>query len=128
MVKTRRENRTGQRGRSQAITEPQTVVSLFEKYWQLFRGPELMREYRFHPPRRYPFDYAHVASKVAIECEGGVMIRGWHQSIQRYLTDCEKYSLAALDGWCVVRLTIKSLEDDPAFWIQAIIKAIEERG
>ncbi len=77
----------------------------FAFLWRALRGPALEREYRFAPPRRWRFDFAHPASRVAIELEGGVWNRGRHNRPLGFIADCEKYTAAALAGWTVVRLT-----------------------
>ena len=68
-------------------------------------GVEVVREYRFHPTRKWRFDYAVPASRVALEVEGGVWTGGRHTSPQGFLADIEKYNAAALLGWTVVRTT-----------------------
>lgn len=65
-------------------------------------------EYRFHPTRRWRFDWAYPAKKVAVEFEGGVATRGRHTRILGYTKDCEKYNQAALLGWAVLRYTALS--------------------
>ena len=68
--------------------------------------PEPEREYRFHPPRRFRFDFAWVAQKIAVAIEGF-----GHHKLNRYGRDIEKYNLAALDGWCVIRVRRDELDD-----------------
>jgi len=62
-------------------------------------------EYRFHPPRRWRFDWAWPRHKLALEIEGGVWTKGRHTRGKGYLADCEKYNQANLDGWCLLRVT-----------------------
>lgn len=62
-------------------------------------------EYRFAPPRLWKFDLAYPDRKLAIEIEGGTWVRGRHITPSGYARDCEKYSIAALLGWTVVRVT-----------------------
>ncbi len=77
----------------------------FALYWRAMGGPRLEREFRFAPPRRWPFDFAHVESKTAIEIEGGVWKIGRHQRPQGFLNDLEKYFEAQRLGWTVWRLS-----------------------
>lgn len=63
------------------------------------------REYRFHPDRRWRFDFAWPAVKVAVEIEGGSWVRGGHNRGVGYQKDCEKYNAATALGWRVFRLT-----------------------
>ena len=68
-------------------------------------GVEVVREYRFHPKRRWRFDYAIPAHKVALEVEGGVWTQGRHTRSKGFLKDMEKYNMAALMGWKLLRTT-----------------------
>lgn len=60
-------------------------------------------EYAFCPWRRYRFDAAWPERKIAMEQEGGVWIRGRHGRGSGVKKDMEKYTLAALLGWRVLR-------------------------
>lgn len=62
-------------------------------------------EYRFHPVRRWRFDFANPEFKIAIEYEGGVWRRGRHIRPVGFINDCDKYNAAALHGWTVLRYT-----------------------
>jgi len=76
------------------------------------------RQFRFHPTRRWRFDFAWPARKVAVEVEGGVSyakvfspkgapIIGHHIHPAGYENDCEKYNEATLLGWRLIRVTPK---------------------
>jgi len=71
--------------------------------------PAPEREYRFAPPRRWRFDLAYPAIRLAIEIEGGAWVRGRHTRPAGYAADCEKYNAAALLGWRVLRYTPEML-------------------
>lgn len=64
-----------------------------------------IKEYRFHPKRKWRFDYAFPVAKVALEVEGGVWTRGRHTRPEGFLNDIEKYNTATLLGWKVLRTT-----------------------
>ena len=81
-------------------------------------------EYRFAPPRRWRFDFAHPASRVAIELDGGTWTAGRHSRGAGYSGDCEKLNAAAARGWLVFRLTSDMLRDNPARHIELIIDTI----
>jgi len=89
---------------SKLLPEGSKHETHFMQRWADLNGPELEREYKFHPDRRFRFDFAHVETKTAIECEGF-----GHNKMNRYTSDVEKYNLAALEGWKVYRLTGKMI-------------------
>ena len=68
-------------------------------------GVECVKEYKFHPERRWRFDYAIPEYKIALEVEGGVWTQGRHTRPQGFLGDIEKYNTATLMGWRVFRTT-----------------------
>ena len=70
---------------------------------------ECVKEYRFHPVRRWRFDYAIPSHKIAVEVEGGVWTGGRHIRPQGFLGDVDKYNSAAVMGWKVLRVTPGSL-------------------
>jgi very-short-patch-repair endonuclease len=70
-----------------------------------------VREYKFHPERRWRFDFAYPIIKVAIEVEGGTWAGGRHTRGYGFEADCEKYNEAALAGWSVIRVTPKMVTD-----------------
>lgn len=66
---------------------------------------ECVKEYKFHPIRKWRFDYAIPEHKIALEVEGGVWTGGRHTSPKGFLGDIEKYNTATLMGWRVFRTT-----------------------
>jgi hypothetical protein len=86
---------------------------MFANLWvTLYPAIDLHSEYRFSPPRRYRWDYAHPTSKVAIEIQGGVwMGRSGHSGGTGLLKDYEKLNLAASLGWRVFLLTEATIDD-----------------
>lgn len=63
------------------------------------------REYRFHPTRRWRFDFAFVDDKVSVEVDGGVWIQGRHTRPSGFIEDMHKMNEAAILGWTVIRVT-----------------------
>lgn len=81
--------------------------SLAERFlvlWRSLGGPPLEREFRFHPTRRWRFDFALPARKIAIELNGGVWNGGRHVRGRGYLRDREKINAAVVLGWRVFEL------------------------
>ncbi len=62
-------------------------------------------EFRFHPTRKWRFDFAWPEHKVAMEIEGAVWVRGRHTRGSGFVKDMEKYNAAASLGWRVFRFT-----------------------
>ena len=72
-------------------------------------GEVCIKEYQFHPKRKWRFDYAFPEHKIALEVEGGVWTQGRHTRPQGFLGDIEKYNTATLMGWRVFRTTPSEL-------------------
>lgn len=72
-------------------------------------GLQCVKEFRFHPVRKWRFDYAIPDHKVALEVEGGAFLQGRHTRPSGFLKDMEKYNTATAMGWKVVRTIPKEL-------------------
>lgn len=79
------------------------------QYWCNQNVLTLEKEYRFHTDRKWRFDYAVPAIKVAIEYEG-IFTDGKsrHTNVVGYTADTDKYNAAAVAGWRVIRVTAKN--------------------
>jgi len=64
--------------------------------------PEPVREHRFHPVRRWRFDFAWLERKVAVEVHGGAWVSGGHNRAGHQASDNEKSNTATLMGWKVL--------------------------
>ena len=60
-------------------------------------------EYRFHPTRKWRFDFACPDAMLAFEIDGGTWTGGRHTTGSGYEKDCEKLNAAAELGWIVLR-------------------------
>lgn len=82
-------------------------VNVFYALCRKYDVPIAVPEYRFDTVsrRRWRFDYAWPAQRVALEVEGGVWVRGRHTRGKGYVNDLEKYSEAAAQGWRLIRVT-----------------------
>jgi len=88
---------------------------LFELQLRELNFPYLVKkEYKFHPKRRWRFDFAIPSIKLALEVEGGVFSRGRHIRPTGFIKDCEKYNNAVLLGWHVLRFPGNTVEDGTA--------------
>lgn len=88
--------------------------------------PDPVAEYRFHPTRRWRFDYAWPARRVAVEVDGGQ----WQAGGGRHNTDPDrlKLNVAAALGWRVLRFSHTALQDDPAGCVDLAVAALVLRG
>ncbi len=88
--------------------------------------PKPVAEYRFHPVRKWRFDWAYPGRFIGIEHEGGTYNRGRHVRPKGYAADCEKYNAAAILGWRVLRFTTEQIGSGAA--VQVIRRALEAKG
>lgn len=87
---------------------------MFDMIWSHYGIKEPEREFRFHPTRRWRFDYAWPDRKVAVEIEGGIWTGGAHVRGAHFLSDAEKYNTATSIGWRVFRFTPTQLKNGEA--------------
>ena len=97
--------------------------------WQLRVNEQLpagVREFRFHPKRKWRLDFAWPEARVGLEVEGGVWTQGRHTRGTGFSEDCVKYNEAQLLGWKVLRVTGEQVEDGSAVdWVR---RALGEEG
>jgi hypothetical protein len=74
-----------------------------------------VKEHKFHPVRKWRFDYAIPFMKLAFECEGGAWVNGRHTRGKGFIGDMEKYNEAQLLGWKVYRFTPGQAKKGEAF-------------
>ena len=72
-------------------------------------------EYKFHPVRKWRFDYCWPDIKLAVEFEGGTFIGGGHTRGVIYGQNCEKYNEAAIMGYMVLRFTAPQVRSCEAY-------------
>ena len=77
---------------------------------QLKRYPGWVQEYRFAPPRRWRFDFAYPATRLAVEIDGGSGFQG-HGQVWNRAADYEKNNEAICRGWRVIRGTTEQAEN-----------------
>lgn len=88
---------------------------------------ECVKEYKFHPTRRWRFDFAIPQYKIAIEIDGGVWTYGRHNRSSGYIADMEKFNAAASLGWVVLKFTPDEQYTKKTFdLIRQTIKTIED--
>lgn len=88
--------------------------------------PEPVAEFRFHPTRRWRFDFAWPDLKLAVEIDGGAFMAGGgrHTRGAGYRADCEKLAEAAIAGWRVIRCLPEHVtKGEAAKWIARATEA-----
>ena len=92
-------------------------------------APAFVREYQFHPERKWRFDFAWPDSKymLAVECEGlqPPNLKSRHTTNAGFSEDCVKYNAAALLGWRVLRYTMPMIRSGEA--LRQIEEALGDR-
>lgn len=89
--------------------------------------PEPEREFVFAPPKKYRADFAYPEQNLLIEVEGGIYGRGGHSSPAGITRDVEKYNLATLTGYRVIRCTSEQVTSGQCvLWIREALGVPEE--
>lgn len=91
--------------------EKETIKTLL---WVLKREgviQDYIEELQFHDVRKFRFDWALPDLKIAIEYEGVFSKKSRHTTVSGYTNDCEKYNLAQILGWKVLRYTAKNYKN-----------------
>lgn len=117
------DDRPASRPPIQATTDTDRLTATFTDLWRMLGGPALVAEHRFDATRRWRLDFAHLATKTAIEINGGVWSGGRHVRGVGYLRDREKVNAATLDGWKVFELGTGQVTAET---VERIIKHIQE--
>ena len=89
-------------------------------------GIKFDREYKFALPRQFRADFHLIGLNILVEIEGGIWLPkgGRHNRPKGFLNDLEKYRLAALKGYTVLRyptqdvIAGKAIRDIADFLIQ----------
>ena len=84
--------------------------------------PEPQREHRFAkyltPPRQWRFDICWPERMLAVEVEGGIFVQGRHGRGAGMVADMEKYNVAMLNGWRLLRVSDRHINKGIALnWI-----------
>lgn len=91
------------------MTEMELILNEISNY-------DYHKEFKFLDNRKFRFDYVYLLSEslikgVAVEFEGGVWSNGRHIRPLGFIKDCEKYNLAAVNGYVVLRFTSECLKN-----------------
>ena len=83
------------------------------------------REHRFASPRKWKSDF-FIPDKLLVEIEGGLFNNGRHNRASGYIADMEKYNLAGLLGFTLLRYTPQQVKAGLA--IAEIIEFLTRAG
>lgn len=75
------------------------------------KAPWPEREYRFHPTRKWRFDFAWHDLRVAVEIDGAVFSSGRHSTGIGIHNDMDKHNAAVAGGWRVLRFDVRHLSE-----------------
>lgn len=79
-----------------------------------FTKAYLKTEWMFHPVRRWRFDFAIPARKIALEVQGGLYVQGGHVRGGYVEKEHEKRNEAAIMGWRILYCTPKEVKSGKA--------------
>ena len=86
-----------------------------------------IREYQFHPTRKWRFDFVFPERFLAVEIEGVTRgIGSRHQRTEGLVKDAEKYNAAAKLGWRVLRYTSRMVLRGDA--INDVLEILKEKA
>lgn len=95
----------------------------FENQLRTVNAPPFEKEYRFLKNRRFRFDFCWPDIKFAVEIDGNVYHHSRHTSGAGYTKDCEKFALAAIEGYRVIRCTTGQVNTGKALeWTMAYLE------
>ncbi len=72
--------------------------------------PVPVAEHKFHPVRKWRFDFCWPERMLAGELHGGVYTQGRHTQGVGFSNDCEKMSAAAILRWRVIPVTTQQFD------------------
>jgi hypothetical protein len=96
-----------------------------DRQCQLLGLPVPVGEYRFHPVRKWRFDYAWPDQKVALEVQGAVFVQGRHTRGAGLRKEYEKLNAAAAEGWRVLFILPEQMTNGTAIqFIEAKLREV----
>lgn len=109
------------------ISQGEAILELHLRACGLDKG--MVRERRFHPERKWRFDFAWPAAQVAVEVEGATQMgQGRHSRGKGFEADTEKYNEAARLNWRVFRFTTRQVKTGAAVrYLESFLPAALEQ-
>lgn len=97
-------------------------MDFFQQLLKQEKMPVPEAEFKFHPTRKWRFDYAYPKLKIGIECDGAVWSQGRHTRGSGYIKDMEKFNAAAILGWRILKYTPDQLGSNAIDDLKIILK------
>ena len=104
----------------------------FLYWWGILSGcpPPPAEEFRFHPTRKWRFDFAWEAQMTAVEIDGGTWLskhgkKGGHTTGVGYQRNAEKLNAAVALGWRILRYTPAMLDSNPVECVEQIKQVLD---
>ncbi len=82
--------------------------------------PDTVQEHKILDNRKFKSDYYIPSKKTMIEYEGLFSKISRHTTITGYHKDCEKYTLASLEGYKIIRITAMNTWDDLKLYLDKL--------
>lgn len=94
-------------------SQKETLENNFHAHWALMFGnlPEPVRQHKFHPERKWRWDFAWPDQKLAVEIQGGSWVGGGHNTGAGQAKDYEKLNAATRLGWRCLLYSTPMLKD-----------------
>jgi very-short-patch-repair endonuclease len=88
--------------------------------------PEPWKQFKFHPRRKWRFDFCWPIENVAVEVDGGTHSGGRHTRGAGHAADAEKRNEAQLMGWRVLVVTSATIKSGQAIdWIKRGLEPLD---
>ena len=100
-------------------------VALFNALCAAHGVPAPAHEYRFHPTRKWRFDFCWIDERLAMEVQGAIFTGGRHVRGAALVKEHEILHAAAILGYRVLFVTPQQLKTGEAF--ELVSKALEIR-
>jgi very-short-patch-repair endonuclease len=89
--------------------------------------PAPERQFKFHPTRKWAFDFCWTGLMLALEVDGATWSGGRHVRGEGVENDCEKVCAAVALGYRVLRVTGNQVRSGAAVgWIEECLRSLGE--
>ena len=102
------------------------LTESFLVLWEQDNRPEPVREFRFHPTRKWRFDLAWPSARLAVEFDGGIFTGGGHNRGVMFSDNAAKHNAAVMLEWRLLRYTTLDLRQRPMQIVEEIEEALKK--